>query len=228
MIQATTKDSIRIAVSRFGVAPGAQSMLNLEKEASLLSLSTGLYITWRLPSSPNDCTRVGPGAKCFCGHLFDTHNLCKRSNPCTGCRCISFKFIPQRPEEVGEWWLPRRKEFDIRTYRVKCRCRHSHEEHDPVGMNCRTCTCFGFSSNFLCLVCDKHWEEHETVYENEAERRRQGRTFGEAYMPLAGDRDLQEAVFRPQPRTYVRKAHNNKPKSLGPTVRKKQKIATVR
>ena len=222
MIQATNKESIRSAVARFGVAPGAQSMLNLEKEAYIFSQSSGLYITWRLPSSPADCTRVGPGSKCFCGHPFEAHNLSKRTNPCTGCRCNSFKFIPQRPEEVGEWWLPRRKEFDIRTYRVKCRCTHSHEEHDPVSMKCRACSCFSFSSNFLCLVCDKHWEEHETVHEDEAERRRQGRTFGEAYMPLESDKDLQEAVFRPQPGNYVRKTGKNKPKSLGPSVRRKK------
>ena len=221
MIQATNKESIRNAVNRFGVAPGAQAMLNLEKEAAIFSIENGIYITWRLPSSEEDCTRVGPGAKCFCGHVFETHNMSKRTNPCTQCKCSSFKFIPQRPEEVGEWWLPRRKEFDIRTYRVKCRCNHSHEEHDPVSISCRLCSCFSFNSNFLCLVCDKHWEEHETIYENENERKRQGRNWGQEYMPLEREKDLQEAVFKPQPGTFVRK-NPHKPKSIGPVARKRK------
>ena len=45
MIQATNKESIRVAVNRFGVAPGAMAMLNLEKEAALFALNNGVYIT---------------------------------------------------------------------------------------------------------------------------------------------------------------------------------------
>jgi hypothetical protein len=220
MIQATTTEAIRAAVSRFGVAPGAQVMLNLERQAFEFSVQNGLYVTWRLPSSNSDCTRVGPGSKCFCGHHFEGHNLRKRYNPCGECKCNSFKFIPQRPEEVGEWWLVRRKEFDIRTYRVKCKCNHSHEEHDPVSLSCKFCTCYSFTSNFLCLVCDKHWEEHETIYESEEERRRAGRTFGQEYMPLESHKDIQAVVFKPQPGTYVRKVAAPKTKSVGPSRRK--------
>ena len=223
MIQATTTEAIRSAVSQFGVAPGAQAMLNLERIAFEFSTQNGIYITWRPTNSDKECTRVGPGSKCFCGHLFERHELRKRMNPCSECKCNSFKFVPQRPEEVGEWWLVRRKEFDIRTYRVKCKCNHSHEEHDPVRLACRTCNCYSFSSNFLCLVCDKHWEEHETIYENEDERRRSGKTFGQDYMPLEAHKDLQAAVFRPQPGTFVRKAGaaKGKGKSTGPQIRRK-------
>lgn len=216
MIQATNVSAIRAAVNQFGVAPGAQRMLDLEKQASEFSQELGLYITWRIPTSQAECTRVGPGSKCFCGHHFETHNLKKRMNPCNDCKCNSFKFIPQRPEEVGEWWLVRRKEFDIRTYRVKCKCSHSHEEHDGVSLSCRICGCFSFSSNFLCLVCDKHWEEHETIYETEDERRRAGLTYGQAYTPLESQKDLQAAVFRPQPGKFVRKVPGPKTKSVGP------------
>lgn len=220
MIQATNKESIRVAVNRFGVAPGAMAMLNLEKEAALFALNNGIYITWRVPSSTEDCTRVGPGAKCFCGDLFENHNLSKRTNPCNACKCSSFKFVPSRPEEVGEWWLPRRKEFDIRTYRVKCKCGHDHESHDCNSLNCKVCGCFNFSSNFLCLVCDKHWEEHETLYENERERRQQGRLVGQDFMPLERDKDIQAAVFKQQSGAFVRKVPVNKGKSVGPRMRK--------
>lgn len=222
MIQATNKEAIRAAVSQFGVAPGAQAMMNLERDAALWAIENGLYITWRVPSSKQDCTRVGPGSKCFCGHRFEGHNLRKRTNPCNECKCNSFKFIPQRPEEVGEWWLPRRKEFDIRTYRVKCKCNHTHEEHDPLSTSCRLCSCYNFSSNFLCLVCDKHWEEHETIYESEIERRKDERTYGQQYMPLENEKDLQKAVFQPQPGSFVRKLPAKKTKSLGPAIKKKK------
>jgi len=206
MIQATDKQSIRSAVSQFGPAPGALFLLNLEKEAAEQAIQTGLYIVWRHPNSQQDCTRVGPNSKCFCGHLFQNHNISKRTNPCTSCHCNRYRFIPQRPEEVGEWWLPRRKEFDIRTYRVKCRCRHTHEEHDPRTESCRMCSCFRFESNFLCLVCDKHWEEHETLYEDESERRMAGRTTGGDFMPLARDQDIQQMVFASRGRgRYVKK-----------------------
>ena len=216
MIQATNIESIRNAVNRFGVAPGAQTMLNLEKVAAEFAISNGVYITWRLPQSQQDCTRVGPGSKCFCGHFFEDHNLSKKTNPCTSCRCNSFKFIPQRPEEVGEWWLPRRKEFDIRTYEVKCKCSHGHTQHDPIRLSCKMCSCYNFTSNFLCLVCDKHWEEHETMYETENERRKEGRLVLENFMPLESQKDLQSAVFRPQPQNFVKKRPEPKSKSQKP------------
>lgn len=56
-----------------------------------------------------------------------------------------------RPEEVGEWWLPRRKGFNVHTWRAKCRCGHGHDEHDPGTRRCR-CGCPVFTSNFACLV----------------------------------------------------------------------------
>eukprot|EP00955_Chlamydomonas_euryale_P113298 366209-Chlamydomonas_euryale.AAC.3 len=37
-----------------------------------------------------------------------------------------------RPEEVGEWWLPRRKGFNVHTWRAKCRCGHAHDVHEPL------------------------------------------------------------------------------------------------
>ena len=69
-----------------------------------------------------DCTRVGPSSKCFCGHLFKSHAETRSlmRGECGGgkdgpCKCKRFQFIPRRPEEVGEWWLPRRKVKDSYT-----------------------------------------------------------------------------------------------------------------
>jgi len=197
MIQATDKNSIRAAVEQFGPAPGARAMLDMEKAAAEAAIASGTYIVWRLPPAPRDCTRVAPNSKCFCGHLAGSHTLKPRSFPCGACACKNYAFIPQRPEEVGEWWLPRRRGFDVRTWRAMCRCQHSHEDHDPNFRGCRACGCPNFSSNFLCIACDKHWEEHETIVESEQERRAERRPVGQDFMPLADTPDIQEIVFDP-------------------------------
>jgi hypothetical protein len=180
-------------------------MLDQEMEAAQAAIESGVYIVWRVPSSSEDCTRVGPNTRCFCGHDCKDHVLARRSFSCQHCPCRNLHFIPKRPEEVGEWWLPRRKEFDIRTWRAMCKCKHSHEEHDANHFNCGRCQCFSFESNFLCLVCDRHWEEHETLIESEAERRSMRRSVGEAFRPLATDPEIQQIVFeeRKEP-THVR------------------------
>lgn len=63
--------------------------------------------------------------------------------PCTipECKCQGFNFIPSYPEEVGEFWLRRRTGFDPTTWRAKCRCKHTHEEHVETGA--RACTMRG-------------------------------------------------------------------------------------
>ena len=60
--------------------------------------------------------------------------------PCKqmSCKCKGFAWIPTRAEEVGEFWLQRRRDFDPSTWRAKCRCKHNHEEHEAAGMRrCR-------------------------------------------------------------------------------------------
>lgn len=200
MIQATDKASIRKAVEQFGPAPGARVMMDMERAAAEAAVASGTYIVWRIPSSRNDCTRVAPNSRCFCGHIAREHSLKPRAFPCGFCTCRNFAFVPQRPEEVGEWWLPRRKGFDVRTWRAMCKCSHSHEDHDPNFHSCRMCGCSTFTSAFLCIACDRHWEEHETLVETEQERRAEGRKVGQEFMPLADTPDIQEIVFDPSRR----------------------------
>lgn len=207
MIQATDKESIRSSLQRFGAAPGAQYLLQMELEAAQQSISTGHYTTWRPPTSLQDCTRIGPSSRCFCDHSFADHRVLQRTSPCNSCPCQHFKFIPSRPEEVGEWWLPRRKDFDIRTYKAKCKCGHSHVQHHVNRLTCQICKfkCYRFESAFCCVVCDRAWEDHETIFENEKERRESGRTVGKEFLPLAGDRDIQRMVFEePQENRFAR------------------------
>ena len=99
---------------------------------------------------------------------------------CFNCTCKRFAFIPSRPEDVGEFWLVRRRNFDLNKYRVRCKCKHAHDMHDPTLFNCRErgCSCAAFNSDFLCAACDKHWENHETFLETEKERKEKKLPFG--------------------------------------------------
>lgn len=202
--RATSEAGVRASVRRFGVAQGPRKLLAREEEAAALALETGVYATWR--SRAAACTRVGPRSLCFCGHVYADHaDHAGLLKPCghgrraggkaTRCRCPGFAFMPSRPEEVGDYWLVKRRGFNVSTWRCKCHCGHTHEEHDPKTRRCRSCGCGAFRSNFLCVVCDKHWEDHETVFENEQERRAAGLPVGADFLPLASTPDIRQAVL---------------------------------
>eukprot|EP01006_Ploeotia_vitrea_P059789 TRINITY_DN74788_c0_g1_i1.p1 TRINITY_DN74788_c0_g1~~TRINITY_DN74788_c0_g1_i1.p1 ORF type:complete len:392 (+),score=53.20 TRINITY_DN74788_c0_g1_i1:31-1206(+) len=189
------EDGILAALEQYGPAPGAQKMMDKEMQAALTAIDTGIYVVFR-SSTGEDCFRVAPTHSCFCGHTLSEHNNSKRRVPCLNCKCNLFQFMFSRPEEIGENWLVRRKNFDIRTWAPKCRCNHTHKEHRPDSLKCTACTCHHFNSNFLCMVCDKHWEEHETLFETEQDRVMQGKPVGEAFKPLASvDTRFSEIVF---------------------------------
>ncbi|XP_072920029.1 protein FAM221B-like isoform X2 [Hemitrygon akajei] len=163
----------------------------------------GIYIGWRCPEYNWDCIRVGVKSKCFCGHPLAEHEHFTGTSeqvPCavSGCQCQAFAFIPSRPEDVGEFWLRKRRNFNPSTWRAKCRCKHNHEEHKSTGShkcNISGCTCSSFESNFLCAACDKHWEQHHTFFETERNRKEAGLPYGEAYLPFAEMPNLRNAVL---------------------------------
>ena len=205
----STGDQMLAALEQFGPAPGAQKLMNAERAAAEAAMASDEYVVWRCMPTGQDCTRIGPSSRCFCGHSYKVHG----PRGCNGgksksCRCQGFTFIPSRPEEVGMWWLPRRKDFDVRKWKAKCKCGHTHVEHDcdrRRGRPCRLCGCGGFTSDFLCVVCDKHWEDHETVWESSRERMAEGRPVGEDFMPLAEAPRIQQAVFNPTPEMMERR-----------------------
>jgi hypothetical protein len=87
--------------------------------------------------------------------------------------------------------MPRRKGFDINTWRASCICKHTHEEHSAVApFKCKSCSCFDFQSDFACISCDKKFEEHETLYELEKERQKAGKPIRQDYLPLAKNPDI--------------------------------------
>lgn len=173
------------------------------------SIQTGIYvpraptqITYANPAKKSECTRVGKASRCFCGHLMTVHNgqyFGKKFNTaCKNCPCKKFKFVPTRPEECGMYWLPRRKDFNVHTWRPPCKCKHHCEEHDAnYPLRCRSCTnCQGFNSNFACISCDDLWENHEVLYETADERKVAGKPVGKDYLPLATHTNIQRLVFK--------------------------------
>ncbi len=190
------------ALQRYGPAPGAKQLLEREKSAAEHAINTsGIYVTWRCASKASDCTRIGPASACFCGHPYSSHiiQMNKNSFACGGgCGCKRYAYLPTRPEEVGEWWLPRRPGFNIHTYAVKCKCTHTASEHDASDRNrkCRACAkCYGWDGNYACVVCDRKDSEHEVVWETAAERTARGAPTGSDYMPFAELPAVADLVF---------------------------------
>ena len=198
--QANNETTILQCVEQIGVAPGAKKMLTWEFQHAQEAEATGVYVTWRSEAAKDDCFRVGASSKCFCGHLHSSHEKTltskKTVTKCNKCDCKRFAFIPRRPEEVGEWWLPRRKGFNINTWGASCKCKHTHAEHKAKNPNsCTKCGCFGFTSAFRCIGCDQSYEDHETIYETEKERVMAGKPVREAFYPLASNPEIQRATF---------------------------------
>ena len=190
------KEGLEALVEQYGPAPGGRAMMKAEAEAAAAAIASKRYAVYR-SAGTDFCARIGPRSRCFCGHDHKAHGA--QGCGTAGCSCRNFRWVPRRPEEVGEWWLPRRRGFQVKRWRAKCRCGHAHTEHHEghASMLCRVpgCACMGFTAAFACLACDKRWEEHETTEESEAERRRQGRPVGPDFFPLAESPKLQRLVF---------------------------------
>eukprot|EP00698_Gefionella_okellyi_P009281 TRINITY_DN2351_c0_g1_i2.p1 TRINITY_DN2351_c0_g1~~TRINITY_DN2351_c0_g1_i2.p1 ORF type:complete len:300 (+),score=1.75 TRINITY_DN2351_c0_g1_i2:98-997(+) len=195
------------ALQQYGPAAGARKMMDWERAGAELAIASGVYIVWRCESAQGkcgskdlfDCARIGPVSRCFCNHSFLDHpaRSTNISLPgCSLCKCSHFEFVPSRPEEIGEWWLPRRKDFNLRTWRVKCKCGHGHDSHSPVDRHCRAgCACSYFTAAYACIACDKSGDEHCTLVETERDRLEAGRAISSDFMPLAEMPQLQKIVF---------------------------------
>ncbi|CAN0054076.1 unnamed protein product [Scytosiphon promiscuus] len=185
------------ALLPYGIAPGAKAVMRKEKKAAEEALSTGIYVTWRSIKTGQDCARVGSMSRCFCGCTYERHTYRKgRTMPvCETCDCGGFDFVPSRPEEIGEWWLPRRPGFCASSWRAKCRCGHSHEAHHPSRRSCGSCKCGEFRSAYGCVVCDSHQEDHQTRVETPQDRVSMGRPVGRDYIPLSHSPELSRLTF---------------------------------
>ena len=96
-----------------------------------------MYLTYNSPAAyegivngTSQCCRVGSKSLCLCGHHLSIHlavNVPKSASyikppSCQKCRCGGFAYCPARPEECGQWWLPRRKEFTIPEWQEVIHC----------------------------------------------------------------------------------------------------------
>lgn len=157
--------AVAAATERYGVAPGARSMLQAEMEAAREAVETGCYALWRNVALPGDgphgdfCKRLARASLCLCGHSLAEHGA-----RCSVCACRRFLYLPVRPEEIGDAHLVRRRGFDIRSWRPACRCKHGADAHVPgsAGLSrCATCSCGEFEPAFGCVACDGRWVDHE-------------------------------------------------------------------
>lgn len=64
-------------------------------------------------------------------------------------------------------------------------------------MNCKEkqCGCRMFNSNFLCAACDQHWENHETFFETQKERKEKKLPYGENYRPFNEMKELKQVLY---------------------------------
>ena len=123
---------VESAVAQYGAAPGGRKLMRLEAEAAQAAIESGVYVTWRGGSADDapECARVGPAALCLCGHALRSHAAVAssargarvRAPACSKCACSGFHYFPSRPEECGQWWLPRRKDFDLVAWRKRVQC----------------------------------------------------------------------------------------------------------
>lgn len=60
--------------------------------------------------------------------------------PCKadGCPCKAYAWVPNRVEDIGEFWHQRRRDFDPTKWRPKCKCKHTNIFHDPNTRRCKT------------------------------------------------------------------------------------------
>ena len=204
IIPAQKKELIPVAKAMHRKEFGSRlhALFQPEKVAALDAIESGVYIGWRCEEYTWDCIRLGRHSRCFCDHTLNEHEpyngksiqvKCQILN----CSCKAFSFIPERPQDIGEWWLPKRPGFDLATWRAKCKCKHTHTTHDAQTKICsvRGCNCFSFKSDFLCAACDRHWEDHWTFFDTVMSRKEKKLPVGNEYLPFHEMTDLRDVIL---------------------------------
>mmetsp|Transcript_26 Transcript_26/g.36 ORF Transcript_26/g.36 Transcript_26/m.36 type:complete len:346 (-) Transcript_26:279-1316(-) len=203
---------ISASIKAYGVSQGSKKTVERERLAATEACASKTYVVW---SSGKDekgaeilCSRVASTSRCFCGHPYSMHAKSMKKNKfhCKkkSCKCPRFDYVPMSPEEIGEYWLPRRRGFDLGSWRAKCKCGHSHEDHTAdYARRCRKCKCSQYRSAWACVVCNKHGEAHETSWETELERKQDRKSVGNAFMPLAEMPQVRADVLRSTRRTLL-------------------------
>jgi hypothetical protein len=231
-LQPTDVAGIAGAIAVHGPAPNARLNLQLETQAAEESLQTGLYISWvphpscilgpsaadETKNGTGQCCRVGSHSFCRCGHQLSSHRPLgkikagyNKPPACSTCkRCPGFEYSPHFPEECGQWWLSRRKDFVLSDWR-----KVSPDSTCPkLGIllvstifllingcdilmpsdsdRCNCCPCShsvqrvrDTPEEYCCIGCEQKVSDHETLFESRATRMSRGAAVDEAYIPLA-------------------------------------------
>jgi len=203
-MQPKTPDAVLAGLTQYGASIGAKKMMKWEFKHAKDAIKSGIYVTLYNDYRKYECTRLGKLSRCFCNHLYAKHKLkiLKNGrfgkNPCEeeGCGCENYVYMFRRPEEIGQYFLTRRKGFDINEWRPLCSCKHPHAVHDPVKTKCKECACRKFIGNFACLSCDGKWDEHVVLYEDEELRKELGKPVGEAFYPLSDVPEIQQQFLK--------------------------------
>jgi len=190
-MQPKTPEAVLAGLNQHGASIGAKKMMRWEFRHAKDALKSGIYVTLYNDDRKYECSRIGKLSRCFCNHLYAKHKLKKLKNgrfgknPCQeeNCKCGNYVFMYRRPEEIGQYFMTRRKGFDINDWRPLCGCKHPHAVHDPVKTKCKECACRKFISDFACLSCDGKWEEHLVLYEDEEWRKELKKTCGGSFLP---------------------------------------------
>jgi len=146
-----------------------------------------LFVYWT-NSSGLECKTIGPFSKCFCNHRYKDHSTDNKQKkvPCKvpKCKCREFNYVPIYGSND-----------------LKCLCKHSFREHDPLQKACtrRACRCQGFSSTHSCS-CSRHYNDHETRFYTKDERVAMGKPVdnlgggGDMYAAMGGITDFTSLV----------------------------------
>lgn len=150
-LQPKDVEGIAGAIVKHGITPSAQRTLMAETFAAEESQVTGLYVSWmphpdvtlgpsaadEIKNRTGQCCRVSSKSICMCGHPLSGHDRVVGSKTgayvrppkCTQCKkCTGYNYAPVLPEECGQWWLSRRKDFNVVDWRkvilkpVACIC----------------------------------------------------------------------------------------------------------
>lgn len=198
------KDVLVNAVKTNKMTFGTTQMMENERIHADEAIESGIYVTWSTKTEQGntvDCFRIGSNSMCICNHGFTSHEKIltkkKQSSKCTLCKCRAFAYIPLYPEEIGEYWMPYQGHFDYKTWRAKCKCKHTWNEHSAEQfLKCKKCNCFAFNSNFCCAVCDKFWQDHEMIWELEHERYMGKKPIGQDFVPFTEMPEMYDALYK--------------------------------
>lgn len=210
---------VRKAKGRGLLDAGADTVLNSETQAAQQSLETGIYISFlpspyaTVPASACDdiragasqCCRIGDLSLCRCGHALAEHESVKmpkrkgyvKPPKCMACkRCPSFSYSPMYPEECGQWWLRRRRDFNLQEWRKVL----IYVKSAITLIICFMTICKRVQAHpedYACIGCNLKLDDHETVWETRDDRLLRHAAVDTSYVPLEDYRAMLAADVDP-------------------------------